>query len=489
MLRMPRGQQSPGELGQVGVELGHHRGALTDGPSDALDRAAPDIAHGEDAGDVGLQRGRDGSPSAAGHVVPREVRAGSDEPLGVERDIAVAKPLGRRVSADEEKDVSHLLPVLGAGAGVSVLPPRNPEFAVLARLQAAQLGLRVDVDVGRRGDPVDEVTGGGLGEALAPDQHQDPRRVPGEKHRGLSRGVPASHQDHVLPAAVIRLDGRGPVGDAPTLEGLEPGEVGPTVPGPGGQDHGSCGDVAPVVQLEAERPGGPVAGTAVEADHLRGNRELRPELRGLREPEAGELLATEANRKAEVVLDASAHSSLTPEAPGIDDQDRQTLGGRVDRRGQARGARPHHRHVVPAQANRVRKNVEVAAQGDVARILQHRAVGTDRERKVLRPGRVTIDQRRCVRVGRGIEDGVRVAAPQQKLLKAVQPGMVPGGDEGGTGEPERGERLASEHQHLEEPGPDSTSVTIRVRRPSGGTRSASTSPWAMPSNGARCPHR
>jgi hypothetical protein len=65
---------------------------------------------------------------------------------------------------------------------------------------------------------------------------------------------------------------------------------------------------------------------AVEADRLRGNGELRPELRCLGEAEAREVLSAEADREAEVVLDPRARARLTPEATGIDDQDRQALG-------------------------------------------------------------------------------------------------------------------------------------------------------------------
>src|SRR5262249_21311925 len=157
---------------------------------------------------------------------------------------------------------------------------------------------------------------------------------------------------------------------------------------------------------------------------------------------AGEILTAEADREAEVVLDARAGPGLTPEATGVDDQDRETLRGAVHRRRQSRWTRAHHGDVVSALANRVRKHVQVAPESDGARILQHRPIGTDDEGKVLRPGGVPLDQCDGVRVRRGVEDGVRILTPEEELLEPVEPGMARRGNEDGTCQPERGERLA-----------------------------------------------
>jgi hypothetical protein len=51
----PRQSSHRPELGQASVELRDDRGTFADGSADALDRAAPDVAHREDARDVRLQ--------------------------------------------------------------------------------------------------------------------------------------------------------------------------------------------------------------------------------------------------------------------------------------------------------------------------------------------------------------------------------------------------------------------------------------------------
>jgi hypothetical protein len=125
------------------VELGDDGRPLADGSTDALDRAAPDVAHGEDTGNVGLQRAGDGPAAAPGEVVARQVRSRPDEALGIERDGAAGEPFGRGIRPDEEEDLSDRVSLLEAG--VAVPPAGEAEVAILVPLQTAQLGSSLDV--------------------------------------------------------------------------------------------------------------------------------------------------------------------------------------------------------------------------------------------------------------------------------------------------------------------------------------------------------
>src|SRR3954471_17164318 len=77
---------------QMLVHEAHHRGALADGGSAALDRAGADVAGGVDAGDGGFEQA-----FGAG------IGAGEDESLLVAGD-AVAEPVGAGGGAEEEEE-------------------------------------------------------------------------------------------------------------------------------------------------------------------------------------------------------------------------------------------------------------------------------------------------------------------------------------------------------------------------------------------------
>src|SRR4051812_50089018 len=70
----------------------HHRGALADGGSAALDRAGANVAGGIDAGDGGFEQ-----------AVGAGFGAGEDEALLVAGD-AVAEPIGAGGGAEEEEE-------------------------------------------------------------------------------------------------------------------------------------------------------------------------------------------------------------------------------------------------------------------------------------------------------------------------------------------------------------------------------------------------
>ena len=91
------------------MQLRHDRGPFPNGRPDSLDRAAADVAHGEDSLDASLQRQR--------HPLDRaRVGPGQDEALLVEGDPAAGQPARRRIGAGEQEQVGDGVPLLGAGA-------------------------------------------------------------------------------------------------------------------------------------------------------------------------------------------------------------------------------------------------------------------------------------------------------------------------------------------------------------------------------------
>ncbi len=71
---------------------------------------------------------------------------------------------------------------------------------------------------------------------------------------------------------------------------------------------------------------------AIQLDDRDWDRKLRPEFLRLNEAaRASERLARYARRKTEIVFDPGRSPGLTPERSRVQHEDRQPLGGRVDR--------------------------------------------------------------------------------------------------------------------------------------------------------------
>src|SRR6266478_3152634 len=201
------------------------------------------------------------------------------------------------------------------------------------------------MDVRGGGDPIHEVARHALGQGRTPDQQQHAGSVTGEEDRSLSRGVPPTDEDHIPSPAAPSLDGRGPVGDPAALEFVQRRDRRTTVAHTRCDDDGARGDGPPILEHEGEW-GSRFAGMTVEPGCNGGYGEIGSELLGLGETAPGELLAGDPGGKAEVVLDARAGARLTPEAPTVDDENRQALRRRIDRGGKPSRAGPHHGDVI-----------------------------------------------------------------------------------------------------------------------------------------------
>ena len=100
------------------MNLRHHRGAFADRAADALHRAGANVADGKHAGYARFERG--------GHV-RRAARGGLTrqyESVRVERDAAAFQPLGLRIRADKQEDVTDRPLLLGPAASCRATTPR-----------------------------------------------------------------------------------------------------------------------------------------------------------------------------------------------------------------------------------------------------------------------------------------------------------------------------------------------------------------------------
>src|SRR5439155_1751146 len=139
--------------------------------------------------------------------------------------------------------------------------------------------------------------------ARAAEHHGDGAGRLREDDRRLARGVAASDDDHVHAMAEARLDLRGAVIDADSLEPREIRQIRFAILHSGRDDDGAGLHTGARGELHA------VGTLAPEPRRRTGHRELRPELLGLNESLAGELLTRNAGREAQVLLDARARTS------------------------------------------------------------------------------------------------------------------------------------------------------------------------------------
>ncbi len=300
-------------------------------------------------------------------------------------------------------------------------PGHRLEVRVRVAAEGGHLGFGQEADVGRRLDPLDEVARHALVEVRSADEQVHPGGVGGEVDRGLAGGVAAADQRHLGARAEPRLDRRGPVPDAAALEALDVAERRPAVAGAAGDDHGAGGHAAAVVELEAV---GALGAEADELGDLRREDDLGAELLGLHEGAAGQRLAGDAGREAEIVLDPGAGPGLAAVALGVENGDRQALGGGVDGGGEPGGAGAHHRDVEHLAARRPPGHAEGAAELADGRVEQRLAGGND-DHGQHRAARPAVAEEACRRgVDRGVGDLVGKRAPPEKGREADHVGVV-----------------------------------------------------------------
>ena len=156
---------------------------------------------------------------------------------------------------------------------------------------------------------------------------------------------------------------------------------------------------------------------------------MRAEFLRLRKGAPGERLARNAGRETEIVLDAGARPCLAAERACIDDEHGESLGAGINRGCQARRSRAGDGDVIDRVVGADIQHADATRELGFARIAQHRAIGTDRERQLLRLRRITRDERLRIAVAGRVEDDMRNAVAAEKAAQPRDVGRGGGADQ------------------------------------------------------------
>src|SRR5438132_1293040 len=144
------------DLRETAVHQRHRHRTLADRRRAALDRAAPDVARGEHAGEIGLQ-GKWLPGQGPGLAWPRaeaQIAPGHEVPgfVGDEADLSHAVSAGGAADADEER-------IRRKALGGPVVRHHQELAKAPVTLHADDRGAGLHIDIGEARDPVDEVLG------------------------------------------------------------------------------------------------------------------------------------------------------------------------------------------------------------------------------------------------------------------------------------------------------------------------------------------
>ena len=292
----------------------HRARALADRGGDALQRAVAHVADREHAGQRRLERQRRARRERRPSTTLVGQRAiGEDEAGAVERH-RVAEPGGRRLGADEaEQPGARRRCAARRWACARASPARGGR----RRASAAHLGVREHVDARVGLDALDQVVRHRLGEVVAADRERDAAALLRQVDRGLAGRVAAADDDRRRSRCRCAPRGRSPRSRRPrprSVRGRRPraaGSARPTRRSPRGV--GISLPSASTIDVEAVLD--------AQARDLARRVEAGAEAQGLDRGPRRELLARDAVREADVVLDARARA-------------------RPDRRSRPRRARP-----------------------------------------------------------------------------------------------------------------------------------------------------
>ena len=251
-------------------ELDRHR-PLADGRGDALDRAGPDVAGGEDAGAAGLQQERLPPRRPVGRLRQRRPRSGRIpwRPVSISggsQSVRGTAPM--KLNSAGRLDRPRL-------SRLAVDDLDRAEVAVAATSAGPSCCRALDVGRSARsagpGSSTCSCTGrrrGSRGSTL--------RGVLGEEDGGLAGGVAAADHHDLAPPAQLRLVRRRGVVDAAALEPLAPLDAQPAVVGPGGDQQALGRDRLAAVEVQHR-----VGVVERQAGDRRGDGQARAELVGL----------------------------------------------------------------------------------------------------------------------------------------------------------------------------------------------------------------
>src|SRR6266545_2289773 len=267
-------------------------------------------------------------------------------------------------------------------------------------------------------DAADEVARHGLGQAVPADEHVHPLRGLREEHGRLTRGVCAAHDGDLLIRAQLRLHRGGGVVHAGALEARQvlnrqAPVLDSTRDDDGTGEQGIAGSLAALhaVRLRA----------AVEPGDLSRDEDLRAELLRLIVGASRQLLAGDAEREAEIVLDARAGPRLPARCVPFDQHDVQAFRRRVHGRAEAGGSRADDDEV--ADRGPVDLGIQPETVGDLLDrgIAQHQGATADHHWDVAGAHLELIEHRLAVGVRIQIDELVGVPVAREELADLQRP--------------------------------------------------------------------
>src|SRR6266550_4001292 len=383
--------------------------AFAHGRRDPLGAAAPHVAHREDTWQARFEQIRltTQRPLRGGKVIGGQRWPRLDESLLIERQ-AAGEPLRARLGPGHGEDVANLLLLHRSSA---TRAPRDL-LNVSVPFQTHDLRARVQLDARMGFDAADEVARHGLRQAVTADEHVHPLRGLREEHGRLARGVCASDDSDLLIRAQLRLHRGGGVIHAGALEARQVLNRQAPVLDSTRDDDGTgeqrvAGSLAALhaVRLRA----------AVEPGDLSRDEDLCAELLRLIVGASRQLLAGDAERETEIVLDARAGPCLPARRVSFDHHDVQALRRRVHSRAEAGGSRADDDEV--ADRGAVDLGIQPETVGDLLDrgIAEHPGATADHDRDVAGAHVELVEHRLAVGVRIQIDELVGMPVAREKL--------------------------------------------------------------------------
>ncbi len=272
---------------------------------------------------------------------------------------------------------------------------------------------RPHLDVVRRADLVDQILRHAAGQRFAADEHDDVLGVSGEVHRCLACRIGTTNNVDVLPLHRFAFGHGGPVIDAGSGELVDSFGLEPAVGNPCGDEQCAAAQLAAIAQLHA-------AGRSFcsELHHFLCRQDLDTEPSCLAYGPACQLPAGQASRKAEIVLDARAHSRLPSGSMPFDNQGTQTFRSAIDRRSQPRRTGANNDEIIEGL---IRAGLQPHPLGDLAvlRLLENGAVREEKRRQFQLLLARDFDELSRLFVYLGIEPQVGDTVTCQEILHPV----------------------------------------------------------------------
>ncbi len=344
-----------------------------------------------------------------------EVAAGQHEALGVGRDAPV-EPRRIGIGADEQEQMPHR--AVRFASVCAVAEGRPGERTLRIAVERGDLAADVQLDIGQRRDPIDQIARHRRFERPPHDEVQ-PRDVRREEHHRLPRGIAAADQGDLFARAELGLDRRRPIGNARALKGGEVWHVGAAIARARGDHHGAGAQLPAFGKKERQRRT-LVLRRALEPLGAERDRDFGAELERLVERAAGERMPRNPGREAEIILDPVRLAGLATHRHFVEHDHREPLGRGIDRGGEPGGPRADDRDVIDRVRVELGDHAETGGDFAPARVAQHGAVRTDHQRQFGRQHAEPFDHVMPFAVDRRIEYEIGIAAARQEALQREQ---------------------------------------------------------------------